>query len=243
MGAQRSVSTISGHGVHNEDLESSRMSSSRRYSSEPAEPEAFTQRFDRFYTRFTNAYDALVKVGPFWKSWLAHALPNIRGPRVLEVSCGTGYLLTKYAGEVDASAIDLNAKMVEMTSENLRKAGLTADVQQADVEALPYANESFDTVLNTMAFSGYPNSQAALTEIARVLKPGGRLVLIDVGYPDDDNRLGTLLTELWRKSGDLIRDMDALFQEAGLEYRKEPIGGFGSVHLYVAAKPSETAET
>lgn len=212
------------------------MQLSRRYSSEPAEPDAFTKRFDRFYTRFASVYDALVKVGPFWKRWLARALPHIRGPRVLEVSCGTGYLLTKYAGEVDASAIDLNAKMVELTKENLRRSQLTANVQQADVEALPYTDESFDTVLNTMAFSGYPNGQEALAEMTRVLKPGGRLVLIDIGYPDDDDKLGALLTELWRKSGDLIRDMEALLGEAGLDYWKEPIGGSGSVHLYVATK-------
>lgn len=182
-------------------------------------------------------YDSFVKAGPFWKRWLAHALPHIRGLRVLEVSCGTGYLLTQYAGRVQASAVDLNGKMVEVTNENLSKAKLTADVRQADVEALPYPDECFDTVLNTMSFSGYPNGRAALAEMIRVLEPGGQLVLIDVGYPDDENKLGTLLTELWRRSGDLIRDMDALFREAGLDYWKEPIGGSGSIQLYVATKP------
>ena len=123
----------------------------RQYSIEPADPQEFTRRFDRFYSRFASVYDALVKLGPTWKSWLAHALPHVQGPRVLEVSCGTGYLLTQYAGRVQASAVDLNEKMVEITTKNLRRAGLTADVQRADVEALPYADESFDTVVNTMA--------------------------------------------------------------------------------------------
>jgi len=208
----------------------------RRYSTEPAEPEEFTRRFDRFYSWFAPVYDASVKLGPIWKSWLAYALPHVRGPRVLEVSCGTGYLLTQYAGQVRASAVDLNARMVEITNKNLRRAGLSADVQQADVEALPYADETFDTVLNTMSFSGYPNGRTALVEMSRVLKPGGNLVLIDVGYPDDENKVGTLLTELWRRSGDLIRDMDTLLREAGFDYRKQAIGGFGSIHLYVATK-------
>jgi len=208
----------------------------RRYSTEPADPEEFTRRFDRFYSRFARVYDMLVKRGPIWKSALAHALPHVRGPRVLEVSCGTGYLLTQYAGQVRASAVDLNARMVEITNKNLRRAGLSADVQQADVEALPYADETFDTVLNTMSFSGYPNGRTALVEMRRVLKPGGNLVLIDVGYPDDENKVGTLLTELWRRSGDLIRDMDTLLREAGFDYRKQAIGGFGSIHLYVATK-------
>lgn len=66
----------------------------RQFSAEPTDPEEFTRRFDRFYSRFASVYDALVKFGPIWKSWLAHALPYVRGPRVLEVSCGTGSLLT-----------------------------------------------------------------------------------------------------------------------------------------------------
>lgn len=208
----------------------------RRYSTEPADPEEFTRRFDRFYSRFARVYDMLVKRGPIWKSWLAHALPHVRGPRVLEVSCGTGYLLTQYAGRVQASAIDLNARMVEITNKNLRRTGLAADVQQADVEGLPYADETFDTVVNTMSFSGYPNGRAALAEMSRVLKPGGDLVLIDVGYPDDENQMGTLLAELWRRSGDLIRDMDVLLREAGFDYQEEAIGGFGSIRLYVCTK-------
>jgi ubiquinone/menaquinone biosynthesis C-methylase UbiE len=208
----------------------------RRYSTEPTDPEEFTRRFDRFYSRFARAYDVLVKRGPIWKRWLAHALPHVRGPRVLEVSCGTGYLLTQYAGRVQASAVDLNARMVEVTTENVRRAGLTADVQQANVEALLYADETFDTVVNTMSFSGYPNGRAALAEMNRVLKPGGDLVLIDVGYPDDGNQVGTLLAELWRRSGDLIRDMDVLLREAGFVYREEAIGGFGSIRLYVCTK-------
>jgi len=208
----------------------------RRYSTEPTDPGEFTRRFDQFYSRFARAYDVLVRRGPIWKSWLAHALPHVRGGRVLEVSCGTGYLLTQYADRVQASAVDLNARMVEITSENLGRAGLAADVREADVEALPYGDEIFDTVVNTMSFSGYPNGRAALAEMNRVLKPGGDLVLIDVGYPDDGNQVGTLLAELWRRSGDLIRDMDVLLREAGFDYREEGIGGFGSIRLYVCRK-------
>lgn len=207
-----------------------------RHGEEPQEPKRFTERFDRFYTRFAPLYDWLVKATPIWKHWLEHALPYIEGPRVLEASCGTGYLLTRYASRVKASAIDLNPKMVALTKRNLREAHLTADVRQANVEALPYPDATFDTVVNTMAFSGYPNGRAAMAEMSRVLKPGGRIVMIDVGYPADENRLGTLLTDLWRLAGDLIRDMDALFADAGFDHWKEPIGGYGSVQLYVATK-------
>jgi hypothetical protein len=65
------------------------------YSNEPADRRAFTERFDRFYTRFAPAYDRLVKALPVWKTWLGRALPHLVGPRVLEVSFGTGYLMTR----------------------------------------------------------------------------------------------------------------------------------------------------
>jgi ubiquinone/menaquinone biosynthesis C-methylase UbiE len=215
------------------------MTDPRRFSEEPDDPQAFTERFDRFYSRFARAYDWLVKALPLWKRWLNHALPYVEGPRVLEVSCGTGYLLTRYADRVNACALDLNPRMLDVARENLRKAGVRAELTQGDVERLPYPSVSFDTVVNTMAFSGYPDGHAALSEMIRVLKPAGRLVMIDVGYPADGNVVGRSLAEFWRRAGDLIRDMDSLFREAGLEYWTKPIGGFGSVHLYVATKHSK----
>jgi ubiquinone/menaquinone biosynthesis C-methylase UbiE len=207
-----------------------------RYSREPADRAGYRRGFDRFYTRIARIYDLFVKAVPLWRSWLRRTLPKLKGPRVLEASFGTGYLLTRYAGRVEAHGVDLNARMVAVAQENLRRAGLTADLRQGDVEALPYPDASFDTVLSTMAFSGYPDGRAALAEMLRVMKPDGRLVLIDVGYPSDANRLGTWLTRGWMLTGDLIRDMDALFRDVGLEVEDEEIGGWGSIHLWVATR-------
>ena len=68
------------------------------YSREPADKYAFTQRLDRVYGVFSRSYDIGVKLLPVWKTWLKRAIPHIQGPRVLEVSFGTGFLLTRYAG-------------------------------------------------------------------------------------------------------------------------------------------------
>ena len=87
-----------------------------------------------------------------------------------------------------------------------------------------------------MAFTGYPNGLKALTEIHRVIKPGGRLILVDINYPLDHNWLGTKITQLWASLGDIIRDMEELFQKTGFQFTDEQIGGFGSVHLYLATK-------
>jgi len=206
------------------------------YSPEPENQKEFTAEFDTFYTRFAGMYDFLVRSLPVWKNWLKRTLPYIQGPRVLEVSFGTGYLLTQFADRFQVFGIDYNAAMTQTTKQNLQRRGMTANLHQADVAHLPFADNSFDTLVNTMAFSGYPDGKMALTEMGRVLKPGGKLVMIDIDYPKDRNRLGMALTKFWMASGDIIRDMGELFEELGWKFQVEEIGGFGSVHLYVAEK-------
>lgn len=206
------------------------------YSPEPENQKDFTTEFDAFYSRFAGMYDFLVRFLPVWKNWLKRTLPHIQGPRVLEVSFGTGYLLTQFAERFQTFGIDYNAAMTRTAKGNLQKIGLTAGLQRADVANLPYASHSFNTLVNTMAFSGYPDGVTALTEMGRVLKPGGALVMIDIDYPKDRNRLGIAMTKFWMASGDIIRDMGRLFEESGWGFQEEEIGGFGSVHLYVAKR-------
>lgn len=209
-----------------------------RYSTEPTDPVAFTTRHDRAYTAWAGVYDTAVRRLPVWETWLRHALPHIAGPRVLEVSVGTGCLLTQYADRVDAHAVDLNRRMLEITGRNLVRTGGSAALLQANVEGLPYRDEAFDSLVCTMAFSGYPDGRRALVEVARVLRPGGTLILVDVGYPRDYNCIGMTLASLWRLSGDVIRDLGGLLNAFGLQYTEDAIGGSGSVYLYVATKPA-----
>jgi len=208
--------------------------SSRKFSQEPADNKTFTENFDGFYTRFARTYDILVKYLPVWCRWLEHALPHIEGSRVLEISFGTGYLLTQYANRFQVFGIDFNATMTKTAKANLSQKGLKAELQQADVDFLPFIENSFDTIVNTMAFSGYADGKQALNEMKRVLKPNGRLVMIDINYPKDHNWLGTNLVRFWMASGDIIRDMNELFDTSGWSFDEKEIGGFGSVHLYIA---------
>jgi ubiquinone/menaquinone biosynthesis C-methylase UbiE len=173
-------------------------------------------------------YDVLVKALPQWKRWLRSALPYLQGPRVLEVSFGTEYLMTQYTGQFETSGIDLNAKMVATATNNLVRGGLRANLRQGSAEALPYPDDHFHSVLSAMAFSGYPDGGQALSEMVRVLNPEGRLVIVDINYPADGNRRGTLLTRGWMRAGDVNRDMDALFRGFELPYVDLEIGGWGS---------------
>jgi ubiquinone/menaquinone biosynthesis C-methylase UbiE len=208
------------------------------YSAEPEDKGGFTESFDRFYSRFARLYDWAVKLTPWWRTWLRQALPHIEGPRVLEASFGTGWLLTQYAGRFETYGIDLNEAMVGLARRNLERAGLVAELRRGNVEALPYPDGFFDTIVNTMSFTGYPDATKVMSELSRVLRPGGRVVMIDVNYPSNDNRPGTAIANLWKRTGDLIRDMHRLFTEFGFDVVEKEIGAWGSVHLYVATKRS-----
>jgi ubiquinone/menaquinone biosynthesis C-methylase UbiE len=206
------------------------------YSNEPDDKAQFTHKFDRTYTIIARVYDLAVKLLPVWKSWLKQALPHIQGPKVLEVSFGTGYLLSQYADRFETHGIDYNEKLVSVATDNLKKKGIAANLHRGDVESLPYDDETFDCIVNTMAFTAYPDGVKAMSELHRVLKKGGRLVLIDIHYPADRSWMGMRMTRFWAALGDIIRDMDAIFRRFGFEYTDREIGGFGSVHLYVAEK-------
>lgn len=206
------------------------------YVSEPVNKEEFTEDFNKFYTVFARAYDLATKIFPFWRRWLKTTLPHIQGPRVLEVSFGTGYLLTQYAAQFETHGIDYNEKFVEMLQNKLEQKGQEANIRQGDVQALPYEDEFFDSIVNTMAFSAYPDGIKAMSELHRVLKKGGKLIMVDIDYPHKRKGFGMQVTKAWIAMGDIIRDMDPIFRQFNFEFTDEEIGGFGSVHLFIAKK-------
>jgi ubiquinone/menaquinone biosynthesis C-methylase UbiE len=212
---------------------------STSFSADPQDKDKFSQKYDSFYTSSASLYNRLVKLIPTWGNWLRTVLPHIQGPDVLELSFGTGYLLKQIANQFQTFGIDLNHRMTRVAFENLNQAHLRANLQIGNVEAIPYRDASFNTVVNTIAFSGYPAASGALSEIRRVIKPGARLVMIDINYPLNQKFIGTKITQAWKAGGDLIRDMPALFEQFGFANQEEEVGAFGSVHLYLAEKPLE----
>lgn len=209
-----------------------------RWSPEPEDPAAFTRSRDRAYTRLAALYGWAVPRLPVWKTWLLEVLPHLRGPRVLEVAIGPGFLLPRYADRFEVVGIDRNRRMLETARSALATRGLSASLVRADAVRLPFRDERFDCVLITMALSGLPRAAAAVTEFRRVLRPDGRLVLLDVTYPHRRNALGVALAEFWKLAGDVVRDVGSLLGAAGFHFEEREVGGFGSVHLYVATPAS-----
>ncbi|MGZ5411281.1 MAG: class I SAM-dependent methyltransferase [Solirubrobacterales bacterium] len=104
------------------------------------------------------------------------------GERVLEVGPGTGYYtldVAGWAGEEGAvDILDIQREMLDHTMERARERGLAnITPAQADAAAMPYEDGTFDAAFLVTVLGEVPDQDAALRELARVLKPGGRLVV------------------------------------------------------------------
>lgn len=112
--------------------------------------------------------------GPDPRQLVLDALAEAAPRRMLEVGCGTGDLTERIVVElgVELVALDQSERMVELT----RERGIDARV--GDVQQLPFADASFDAALAAWMLYHVPDVGRAIAELARVLRPGGRLVAV-----------------------------------------------------------------
>jgi ubiquinone/menaquinone biosynthesis C-methylase UbiE len=97
----------------------------------------------------------------------------------LEVAIGTGLNLPFYPAGVELTGIDFSPAMLGIAQTRARQLGRTIDLQEADAQALPFPDASFDTVVCTFALCAIPDERRAVGEMIRVLRPGGLLLLAD----------------------------------------------------------------
>ena len=118
-----------------------------------------------------------------WKAFAVAASGVREGQRVLDVAGGSGDLARAFARRVGASGevwlTDINAAMLGAGRDRLLDAGLAAPLAQCDAERLPFRSGSFDCVSVAFGLRNMTRKEAALAEMARVLKPGGRLLVLE----------------------------------------------------------------
>lgn len=95
---------------------------------------------------------------------------------ILDVACGTGVVaITAARAGALVKGLDLSPVLLERARSNAAISGSSIDFTEGDVEALPYADESFDVVLSQFGHMFAPRPEVAIREMLRVLKPGGRI--------------------------------------------------------------------
>jgi demethylmenaquinone methyltransferase / 2-methoxy-6-polyprenyl-1,4-benzoquinol methylase len=126
-----------------------------------------------------------------WKR-IAVQLSNVRkGEQVLDLAGGTGDLTTLFEKRVGAEGnvvlADINAQMLRTGRNRLIDRGLVGNVQytQVNAECLPFADNSFDCVCIAFGLRNVTDKDAALRSMFRVLKPGGRAIVLEFSHPID----------------------------------------------------------
>jgi ubiquinone/menaquinone biosynthesis C-methylase UbiE len=99
--------------------------------------------------------------------------------RVLEVAIGTGRNLPFYPHEASLTGIELSPAMLDHARQRASELGRRVELIEGDAQALPFADNSFDTVVCALSLCSIPDPAVAIGEMKRVLVPGGRLLLLD----------------------------------------------------------------
>ena len=127
-------------------------------------------------------------------------LADARG-RVLEVGAGTGINLEHYGeGIEELVLVEPERAMVRKLEQRLREVGRAARIVEAEAEALPFPDASFDAVVCTLVLCNVADPQSALREMRRVLRPGGSFLFLEHVRSDDPRtaRLQDRVNPAWR---------------------------------------------
>jgi len=139
-----------------------------------------TAKARRAWDRAAPSYDKQIAL--FERTWFGGGrewLGTRAQGRVLEVAVGTGRDLPFYPAGATLTGIDLSPAMLALARQRAADAGVDVDLRTGDAEALPFADEAFDTVVCALSLCAIPHPATAIGEMKRVLVPGGRLLLLD----------------------------------------------------------------
>jgi ubiquinone/menaquinone biosynthesis C-methylase UbiE len=158
---------------------------------------------------------------------------------VLEIAVGTGRNLAYYPLSIRLTGIELSPKMLDVARQRLRELDREADLRVGDAQALDFPDASFDTVVCTLSLCSIPDDGRAVAEARRVLRPGGRLLLLEhVRSPSAAvQAVQRLLEPLFSRDGDtLLREpLDHLVAE-GFEIERLERAKWGIVERVVGRK-------
>ena len=196
------------------------------------------------YTAYAPFYDWFVRRLGFMERGRRRALELaavLPGERVLIVAAGTGLDLPFLLAGTVVTAIDIAPAMLARLEARARALGREVDTRTMDAAMLEFADASFDCVLLHLALAVVPDPFATIREVARVLRPGGRISIFDKFLPDGASaslarRAAGALARL--AATDLNRQLGPLLEAGGLRLCALEAVGMGG--LFVAARAEKT---
>ncbi len=180
-----------------------------------------------FFMRFLDEANKLPAV-TVWKSALIDGLRLQRGARVLDIGCGTGAdafdLAVKVGPDGLVTGVDFSETLIAEANRRLGSRNVAATFEVGDAQALRFGDDAFDAVRTERMLMHVPDAEQALSEMARVLRPGGRMAVQDFDwesqfcdspYKDITRKIALSFCD-GMKNGWIGRRLPRLFREVGM---------------------------
>jgi ubiquinone/menaquinone biosynthesis C-methylase UbiE len=149
--------------------------------------------------------------------------------RVLEIGIGSGLNLPFYRHAHDVLGLEPSPRLAEMTRQAAKRYSSRVALIEGSAEAIPLDSQSIDTVVTTWTLCSIPQASLALSEMRRVLKPGGQLLFVEHGRAPEKNvqKWQDRLTPMWKRIGGgchLNRPIRELIEGAGFSIQQIETG-------------------
>lgn len=154
-----------------------------------AKKEGIKKLFDNIAADYDKLNHILsLNIDKGWRRKAVKQVVDTNSPlQILDVACGTGDFILEIAKKAHPQSqimgIDLSEGMLSIGREKLQKAGVKAVLQQGDCEALPYQAGTFDRISVGFGVRNFEHLDLGLQEMYRVLKPNGKLVILELSIP------------------------------------------------------------
>ncbi len=177
----------------------------------------------RRWNRTARHYDYMMalaeRVG--MRKWRRLLWSKVESSRVLEIGVGTGNNFPYYPPDAEITAFDFSEEMLKRAKSRASKHKVKVDLRQMDAQNLEFADNTFDTVAASVVFCSIPDPVRGIREVERVLKPGGKVVLLEQDF--SSNRFSRWLVKL----------ANPLIARMGSDFRRRPLANLAKSGLKV----------